>query len=64
MSVKTKFYLYLLITIVLSSLLVSVVLLIYQAPNGIDALLFLLINYKEGRIGELGLFPHSQSRRD
>ncbi len=43
MGIKTKFYLYLLVTIALSPLLVSELMLVYQSPNGLDATLILLI---------------------
>ncbi len=43
MGIKTKFYLYLLVTIALSPLLVSKLMLVYQSPNGLDAALILLI---------------------
>jgi len=43
MGIKTKFYLYLLVTIALSPLLVSEVVLVYQSPNVSDVALVVLI---------------------
>ncbi len=43
MGIKTKFYLYLLVTISLSPLLVREVIAVYQTPNSIDIALTLLI---------------------
>ena len=43
MNIKSKFYLYLLVTISLSPLLVHKLMLVYQAPNTVDMLLVLLI---------------------
>ncbi len=43
MGIKTKFYLYLLVTIALSPLFVSEAVLIYQSPNIVDVALALLI---------------------
>ncbi len=43
MSIKTKFYFYLLVTIVLSPLLVNEIILTYRSPNVVDALLVLVI---------------------
>lgn len=43
MGIKTKFYLYLLVTIALSPILASEMVLVYQSPNALDIILVLLI---------------------
>ncbi len=43
MGIKTKFYLYLLVTIALSPILASEMVLAYQSPNALDITLVLLI---------------------
>ncbi len=43
MGIKTKFYLYLLVTIALSPILASEMVLAYQSPNALDIILVLLI---------------------